>query len=805
MAPWLCISAVILLMAGEDGESKHPSESCSVTSQLELCARFVPPKTSSSRCSRTCRAVRGETLPHVPTSLCPAVLSKEECPKTVVTSCKDCIRTGPFCAWCKKLNFTKQGEPDATRCDTTEALRSRGCENDDIVSPASSYTKLSDRPLSRGSGQNEDPVQLQPQAVRLNLRPGGFRRVEDYPVDLYYLMDLSYSMKDDLENVKSLGKDLMKALGQITKRARIGFGSFVDKVALPFTNTNPAKVQKPCPEDERVCQPAFGYQHVLSLTDQAEEFNQIVSMQSISGNLDSPEGGLDAIMQAAVCGNKIGWGDSTRLLVFATDDGFHMAGDGKLAAILEPNDGQCHLDKSIYSKSSEMDYPSVGQLAQKLAENNIQPIFAVTQNVAPVSTSRLRLRHLSILRPQSLSSNVIVTHENLPEDIKVTYTSNCENGGVPGPRGVCNNVGIGKEVEFVVTVTADKCTKEQSFQIGPLGFREKMNITVVTECECVCRDPLNKNDPACGGQGQVTCGTCVCNKDFVGQRCECRMGDKNERDLREACRFNNGSVCSNLGDCVCGLCQCHAGEDGRNIYGRFCECDDRSCPLHHNRLCGGNGKCDCGKCLCHQGYDGEACDCKKSDEACRKGTSVCSGRGNCTCNICHCLPGYKRPFCEECPGCPSPCGKIASCVECLGFNSGPLKENCNSMCSKVKHKVVEALTDKKPCRWKRSDNCWMIYSVKELDGIDNYDVTIQKKLECPKPPDLAAIIGGSFAGVALIGLLLLLILKGIIHMKDLKEFRRFENEKKKAKWTNADNPLFKTATTTVQNPNFSGD
>lgn len=32
-----------------------------------------------------------------------------------------------------------------------------------------------------------------------------------------------------------------------------------------------------------------------------------------------------------------------------------MAGDGKLAAILEPNDGRCHLNANmLYSKSSEM-------------------------------------------------------------------------------------------------------------------------------------------------------------------------------------------------------------------------------------------------------------------------------------------------------------------------------------------------------------------------------------------------------------------------------------------------------------------
>lgn len=54
-----------------------------------------------------------------------------------------------------------------------------------------------------------------------------FRRGEDYPIDLYYLMDLSYSMKDDLQNVKNLGKNLLQALNKITKKARIGVYSKV--------------------------------------------------------------------------------------------------------------------------------------------------------------------------------------------------------------------------------------------------------------------------------------------------------------------------------------------------------------------------------------------------------------------------------------------------------------------------------------------------------------------------------------------------------------------------------------------------
>ena len=71
----------------------------------------------------------------------------------------------------------------------------------------------------------------------------------------------------------------------------------------------------------------------------------MVKQAQVSGNLDAPEGGFDAIMQAIVCKNQIGWRDKARrLLVFSTDAGFHYAGDGKLGGIVKPNDGLCHLD-----------------------------------------------------------------------------------------------------------------------------------------------------------------------------------------------------------------------------------------------------------------------------------------------------------------------------------------------------------------------------------------------------------------------------------------------------------------------------
>lgn len=49
-----------------------------------------------------------------------------------------------------------------------------------------------------------------------------FRRAVGYPIDLYYLMDLSYSMLDDLEKVKKLGGELLRALESTTPSRRIG-------------------------------------------------------------------------------------------------------------------------------------------------------------------------------------------------------------------------------------------------------------------------------------------------------------------------------------------------------------------------------------------------------------------------------------------------------------------------------------------------------------------------------------------------------------------------------------------------------
>ncbi|MED6259688.1 hypothetical protein ATANTOWER_028428 [Ataeniobius toweri] len=143
-----------------------------------------------------------------------------------------------------------------------------------------------------------------------------------------------------------------------------------------------------------------------------------------------------------------------------------MAGDGKLAGILEPNDEVCHMENNLYVKSSELDYPSVGQLAMQLEQNNIQPIFAVTENMKDVYmelTKMIPKSEVGVLSSDSknvvqlieraynkLSSKVTVTHDILPDNVRVEYMPVCAHPKQEGPnKGVCDEVQVGHEVSVL--------------------------------------------------------------------------------------------------------------------------------------------------------------------------------------------------------------------------------------------------------------------------------------------------------------------------------------------------------------------
>ncbi|XP_074835702.1 integrin beta-7 [Carettochelys insculpta] len=632
-------------------------------------------------------------------------------------------------------------------------------------------------------------------------------------------MDLSYSMKDDLENVKKLGSDLLATLRNITKSVKIGFGSFVDKTVLPYVSTVPAKLRNPCPQRHEQCDSPVSFRHVLPLTDNASEFESRVSRQRISGNLDAPEGGFDAIMQVAVCEDRIGWRNVTRLLVFTSDDVFHTAGDGKLGGIYLPNDNRCHLDANgLYSKSHLYDYPSVGHLAQVLSAANIQPIFAVTSTTLAAYQELSRLIPKSVVGElkedssnvvqlisdayNSLSSTVNLEHSQLPPGVSVAYEPHCGDAvRAPGGQGgVCSGVHINQLVSFTVTVKAEACLEgSHDFTLRVLGFTEVVRVELQTLCECPCSRTPQPHSPHCsGGHGNLTCGACSCSPGRVGRQCECELAETT--DLAASCRGQNGTgpVCSGKGQCVCGQCQCNS-----NVQGQHCECDNGSCERHDGRLCGGRGRCQCGHCQCEPGYTGSACECSLDTSACEQDGVICSRHGQCLCNKCQCEPGYFDSLCSRCPGCRTPCEEHRDCADCQAFGTGLLSHNCSAVCNHTVVTVQPApAVDERWCKEKLEDGRLLIFLI---DGQEGAVVVLRVKDKDAVIDQTSMIVLGLVLGIVLIGLMVIVAYRISVELLDRREYARFEKERERAKGNEVNNPLYQSATTTVVNPTYFKD
>lgn len=743
-------------------------------------------------------------------------------------SCQKCILSHPSCAWCKQLNFTASGEAEARRCASREELLARGCPPEELEEPRGRQEVLQDEPLSQDT-RGEGATQLAPQRVRVTLRLGEpqqlrvrFRRAEGYPVDLYYLMDLSYSMKDDLERVRQLGHALLVRLQEVTHSVRIGFGSFVDKTVLPFVSTVPSKLRHPCPTRLERCQPPFSFRHVLSLTGDAKAFEQEVGRQSVSGNLDSPEGGFDAILQAALCQEQIGWRNVSRLLVFTSDDTFHTAGDGKLGGIFMPSDGHCHLDSDgLYSRSPEFDYPSVGQVAQALSAANIQPIFAVTSATLPVYQELSKLIPKSAVGELSedssnvvqlimdaynrLSSTVTLEHEHalLPSGVHISYESQCgdpeKRQGETGDRGQCNHVRINQTVNFLVTLQATHClTEPHLLRFRARGFSEELTVELHTLCDCNCNDTQLQAPHCSDGLGHLQCGVCSCVPGRLGRLCECSEAELSSPDLESGCRASNGTgpLCSGRGRCQCGRCTCSGQSSGR-----LCECDDASCERHEGILCGGFGHCQCGVCHCHANRTGRACECSGDMDGCVSPEGgLCNGHGHCKCNRCECFAGYYGALCDQCSGCKTPCERHRDCAECKAFGTGPLATNCSVDCARANVTLALApILDDSWCKERTQDNQLFFFLIEDEAG--------SMVMLRVRPPEKGAdhtqiIVLSCVGGIVAVGLGLVLAYRLSVEIYDRREYRRFEKEQQQLKWKQDKNPLYKSAITTTVNPRF---
>ncbi|MEQ2263828.1 Integrin beta-1, partial [Xenotaenia resolanae] len=516
---------------------------------------------------------------------------------------------------------------------------------------------------------------------------------------------------------------------------------------MPYISTTPARLLNPCTGNQN-CTSPFSYKNVLALTNKGDEFNHLVGQQQISGNLDSPEGGFDAIMQVAVCKEQIGWRNVTRLLVFSTDAGFHFAGDGKLGGIVLPNDGRCHLENNMYTMSHYYDYPSIAHLVQKLSEHNIQTIFAVTEEfqsvyqelknlipksaVGTLSANSSNVIKLIIDAYNSLSSEVILEPVGkLPEGVSLSYKSICKNNVVgTGEDGrKCSNISIGDEVHFQISVESQKCPspgKQEVIMIKPQGFTEKVEVILDFICDCECAAKGEPNSKKCfESSGTFECGACKCNEGRIGQICECSKDEVRTDDLDANCRKDNGTdICSNNGDCVCGTCECKKRDNPAEVYsGQYCECDNFNCDRFNNKLCGGHGRCECRKCICDANYTGSACDCSIDTSTClARNGQICNGRGECECGTCKCTDSkFQGPTCEVCPTCPGVCPEHKDCVQCLTFQTGEKKDTCKEDCKNFRLVRVQK-TEELPqptdqpfpraiCKERDENDCWFYFTL----------------------------------------------------------------------------------------------
>ncbi|KRY10446.1 putative integrin beta-like protein [Trichinella patagoniensis] len=238
--------------------------------------------------------------------------------------------------------------------------------------------------------------------------------------------------------------------------------------------------------------------------------------------------------------------------------------------------------------------------------------------------------------------------------VSIEYEAECR--GIVQPGNHCSSVSQSDTVMFNVSVRLKECRSSGGsvISVGIGGVREVVALYINPICSCDC-ERLNSQvhiSPQCENRGSLVCGACVCLPGSAGSRCECNVasGTVSAIELLNQCRQSpSDPPCSGRGQCHCGSCTC----DSPEIYsGKYCQCDDTSCPSSGTELCSGHGRCECGICKCESGWSGSACDCPTDDMHCiAKNGLVCAGHGSCECGECVCRDKYSGPTCEHCADC----------------------------------------------------------------------------------------------------------------------------------------------------------
>ncbi|XP_067403678.1 integrin beta-4 [Emydura macquarii macquarii] len=710
------------------------------------------------------------------------------CVASRARSCTECTRVDKDCSYCMDETFKE------SRCDLRDNLVSYGCSEASIVYMRGEM--LTQQNLSIDTSLKK--TQVSPQRMLMQLRAGEeasfdmdvFQPLES-PVDLYILMDFSYSMSDDLSNLKKMGQKLAEFLQALTSNYTIGFGKFVDKVSAPQTDMRPEKLREPW----RDADPPFSFKNVIRLTNNINHFSQELMKERISGNLDAPEGGFDAILQTAVCKEKIGWrNDSTHLLVFSTESAFHYEADGTnvLSGILPRNDEACHLNQvGTYTYDTRQDYPSVPTLVRLLGQHNIIPIFAVTNHSYSYYEKLHKYFPISeIGELQEDSSNIVeliraaferirskmdIRGDSVPKSMRTEFTSlkyeKTESGSFHVTRGEVGRFKVRvKAHEYVGGEHVCNLPKKEQqgvIHVKPSSSSESLKIDASIICDvCPCEQQKDVESSRCNFKGDFVCGQCICYPGWRGDMCDCSTASSSDN---QACiRPGESEPCSGRGECLCGKCQCYSEDLTQRYDGDFCQFDNLQCQRTSGFLCNDRGRCYMGQCACESGWGGPGCECPTSNDTCIDSNGgICNGRGRCECGRCICDKSspYTDPTCEisYSLGVLGVCEDIRSCVQCQAWGTGEKKGQECKKCS-FKIQMVDELQKAKEvneyCSFQdEEDDCTYRYTLEgDPSALHNNTILVQKKKECP-PGSFLWLIPLLIFLMLLLGLLLLLCWK----------------------------------------------
>ncbi|XP_077405482.1 integrin beta-8 [Vanacampus margaritifer] len=667
------------------------------------------------------------------------------CPSALITSCKECLRRGPQCSWCFKEDFL-EGTGAGHRCDLQVNLLKRGCGPE--------FIEKSDVKVDVNTTVSS--TQVSPRDISVTLTPGSeasfivaVKQLPRYPVDLYYLVDVSASMQENLDHLKTVGVALSLRMTEYSSDLWLGFGSFVDKPVSPYINVHPTKINNPCSDYEIRCRPAHGFHHVLSMTGNMSEFTRVIKRQRISGNMDTPEGGLDAMLQATVCQRAVGWRpEAKRLLLLMTDQPSHLALDSRLAGIVIPHDGRCHLENNVYTGSTRMDHPSLGQLFDKLLENHIYSIFAVEKQQYQWYEELVRLLPGSYLgkigffQSPNLIDLVVDSYKSLLTEVTLSVSVDdkafsrywtsvspiCPEGATLKEQS-CLGVQPNQTVYFNITIGLHSCPdhgadEDIQVMVRPVGYNESTTVRIHSKCQCGCGSTGH-----CHESGRSPCAG---NIHSTGREQKPHRGLVNESNWN--CRAEGSNVdCSGRGVCECGRCVCENSRLG-TIYGKYCESDDFSCSYKDGLPCGGRGMCVLGECVCEDNWTGDSCSCPVSTATCQSPDgSLCSGRGTCVCGQCVCdNHRYSGDLCERCPACQSSCQSNWKCVDCHMAHGLKQHEagHCNRTCDSDVVYISDMMSGSKwiQCMYMSSDNCRYWFQTSSESGRNQ--LHISTRAEC---------------------------------------------------------------------------